>query len=132
MNKSTAIAVVRARGGQTESFTDSPQKLDQCNRPIDFCINVIMWHYFLPVISMQNKEIAKILVKRRRSKFFNFLLKFDPSYLRNLLLLLQTTCHMLNDTLISSLIQYNTMQCKRCRPYLRNIWNIGLVYNSEN
>ena len=28
-NKSTAIAVERARGGQTESFADSPQKLDR-------------------------------------------------------------------------------------------------------
>ena len=53
-----------------------------------------MQHYFLPVITMQNKEIAKILVKRRRSKFFNLLLKFDPSYLRNILLLfrLRVTC----------------------------------------
>jgi hypothetical protein len=30
------MAVVRARGGQTESFAVSPQTLDQCNRPIDF------------------------------------------------------------------------------------------------
>jgi len=36
LNKSTAIAVVRARGGQAEFFTDSPQKLDACAQTVEW------------------------------------------------------------------------------------------------
>ena len=41
------------------------------------CSLLILRHHFLPVMTMPNKETAKIAVKMRKFKFFHFLLKFD-------------------------------------------------------
>ena len=42
------------------------------------CSSLLILRYqFLPVMTIPNKETATIVVKTRKSKFFNFLLKFD-------------------------------------------------------
>jgi hypothetical protein len=38
---------------------------------------LLLRHHFLPLMTMPNKETAKFVVKRQRSKYFHFLLKFD-------------------------------------------------------